>query len=137
MVVLAVVGIVTIGALPSLLRYWHTSIVQAGARELASVMNLGRQLAISQRSPVCVDVIGASVRLRLATCGGPLWTSAVTDAAGVIAMSDPALEVSSNGRVVFTALGAATPGATYTVKHGRTQIARAVVVAASGRITVE
>jgi prepilin-type N-terminal cleavage/methylation domain-containing protein len=46
-VVLAVIGTVAVAAFPSFLNYWHLAAVQAGARELASVMNLGRQLAIS------------------------------------------------------------------------------------------
>lgn len=137
-VVVAIIGSVTIVALPSLLSYWHTSAVQAGARELASAMNLARQLAISRRTAVCVDLNGTNVGLRLGSCGGPFWTGPVTDAGGVIRISDPAtLNVSSNARVVFTALGAASPSATYTLRHTRTQIARAVVVAASGRISIE
>jgi prepilin-type N-terminal cleavage/methylation domain-containing protein len=137
LVVLTVLGVVGAASAPSVLRYWQTSVVQAGARELASAMNLGRQLAISRKSPVCVDVVGAGVRLRLGTCSGPLWTGSVTDAAGTIAIADRALQISSNGRVIFTTLGAATPSATYTVTHPETGISRAVIVAASGRISIE
>lgn len=137
-VVLAVIGTVAVAAFPSLLNYWHLAAIQAGARELASVMNLGRQLAISGKTSVCIDVTGVRVRFRLGGCSGALWTGAVTDAAGVLTISDPAtLQISSNARVVFTALGAATPSATYVVTHARTRVSRAVVVAASGRVSVE
>jgi prepilin-type N-terminal cleavage/methylation domain-containing protein len=138
MVVLAITAALGVVATPSLLSYWHTAALQAGARELATVMNLGRQLAISRKTAVCVDVTGTNVRLRIGGCNGILWTGPVTDAAGVVRISDPAtLEIASNGRVIFTALGAASPSATYTVTHARTQASRAVVVAASGRISVE
>lgn len=138
MVALAITAVLAVVAVPSLLSYWQTSSLRAGARELASAMNLGRQLAISRKTAVCVDLTGTNVRLRVGGCSGPFWTGPVTDAAGVIRISDPAtLKVSSNARVIFTALGAASPSATYTVTHARTQTSRAVVVAASGRISVE
>jgi len=138
MVVLAITGALAVVAVPSLWSYWQNAAVHAGARELASAMNLGRQLAISRKTSVCVDLNGTSIRLRVGGCSGPLWTGPVTDASGVIRISDPAtLAVSSNARVIFTALGAASPSATYTVTHMRTQTTRAVVVAGSGRISVE
>jgi type II secretion system protein H len=137
-VVLAVIGVLSSLAAPSLVSYWHAASLQAGARELASAINLGRQLAISRKTPVCVDVAATGIRLRVGGCSGNSWTGALTDASGLIRISDPAtLEVSSNARVTFTPLGAAAPSATYTVTHVRTQASRAVVVAGSGRISVE
>lgn len=137
-VVLAVAAATAILSAPALLTYWDSWSLQAAARELASTMNLGRQLAIATRSPVCVDVSGASLRLLLGGCAGNAWTGPLTDATGGIRISDPAtLAVSSNARVVFTTLGAASPAATYTLRHTRTQASRTVVVAGSGRISVE
>jgi prepilin-type N-terminal cleavage/methylation domain-containing protein len=136
--VLAVVATVAVVATPTLLGYWDSWSLQAGARELASVINLGRQLAISARTPVCLDVIGGAVRFRIGGCTGDVWTGAVTDASGAIRVSDPAtLAVSSNARLVFTTLGAASPAATFTIRHARTHASRSVVVAASGRISIE
>jgi prepilin-type N-terminal cleavage/methylation domain-containing protein len=108
------------------------------ARELASTINLGRQLAIAMRSPVCVDLSGSGLRFRIGGCAGDAWTGSLTDASGMIHVSDPTtIAISSNGRLVFTTLGAASPAATYTVRHARTQALRTVVVAGSGRISVE
>jgi type II secretion system protein H len=136
--VLAVVATVVVVATPTLVGYWENWSLQAGARELASVINLGRQLAISARSPVCVDVSDGGVRFRMGGCAGAVWTGALTDASGAIRISDPAtLAVSSNARLVFTTLGAASPAATFTLRHARTQASRTVVVAGSGRISVE
>ena len=138
MVVVAITAALGVAAAPSLLSYWHTAALQAGAKELSTVINLARQLAISRKTTVCVDVAGTNVRLRVGGCTGQLWIGPVTDAAGVLRIADPAtLDISANARVVFTPLGAASPSATYTVTHARTQASRAVVVAASGRISVE
>lgn len=135
---LVITATVAVVATPTLLSYWDSWSLQAGARELASAINLGRQLAIATRTPVCVDLSGANLRFRVGGCTGDIWTGPVTDAAGVIRISDPTtLEVSSNARPVFTTLGAASPGATYTLRHARTHASRTVVVAGSGRISVE
>jgi len=138
MIVLAIGAVLTALATPTLLSYWDSWSLQAGARELASTINLGRQLAIATRTAVCVDLNGGNLRFRVGGCAGTVWTGSVTDAAGTIRLSDATLlELSSNGRPVFTTLGAASPGATYTVRHARTHASRTVVVAGSGRITVE
>jgi prepilin-type N-terminal cleavage/methylation domain-containing protein len=137
-VVLAITGIVAIAVAPTLLTFWDTWSLQAGARELATAINLGRQLAIATRTSVCVELSDGYLRFRVGGCAGGVWTGAVTDAAGRIRISDPTtVDVSSSGRPVFTTLGAASPGATYTVRHARTHASRAVVVAGSGRISVE
>jgi len=137
-VVLAVTGTLAVLAAPTLLRYWDSWSLQAAARELASTINLGRQLAITTRSPVCVDVNSTGLRFRIGGCAGAPWTGSVTDASGTIHVSDPTtIAISSNGRLVFTTLGAASPAATYTVRHARTQASRTVIVAGSGRISVE
>jgi len=137
-VVAGVIATLAVLTAPTLLRYWDSWSLQAAARELASTINLGRQLAIATRSPVCVDVSSTGLRFRIGGCAGEAWTGSVTDASGTIHVSDPAtIAVSSNGRLVFTTLGAASPAATYTVRHARTQASRTVVVAGSGRISVE
>jgi Tfp pilus assembly protein FimT len=137
-VVLGITATVAVLAAPTVLGYWDSWTLQAGARELATAINLGRQLAIATRTSVCVDLNGASLRFRVGGCAGDVWKGPVTDTAGTIRISDPTtLDVSSNGRPVFTTLGAASPGATYTVRHSRTHASRTVVVAGSGRISVE
>ena len=138
MIVLAVTAITAVLATPTLLSYWDTWSLQAGARELASAINLGRQLAIAMRTPVCVDLVGGDLRYRVGGCAGKVWTGPATDAAGTVRISEATpLELSSNGRPVFTTLGAASPGATYTLRHARTRASRTVVVAGSGRVSVQ
>ena len=137
-VILSMAGILAAMSAPALLSYWDSAALHAAARELASTINLGRQVAIATKTPVCVEVSGTTLRFRIGGCAGHAWTGAVTDASGVIHVSGEAiLQASSNARVVFTALGAASPAATYTLTHTRTRASRSVVVAASGRISVE
>src|SRR5687767_2640853 len=109
-VVLSIVGVLTAMSAPTLLSYWDSAVLHAAARELASTMDLGRQLAIATKTPVCVEVSGTALRFRMGGCAGHAWTGAVTDASGAIHVSGKAsLQGSSNARVVFSALGAASP----------------------------
>src|SRR2546427_7328651 len=70
MVVAAIAGVLAVLAAPTLVSYARASTLQAGARELATVINLGRQIAITQNTAVCVEVAGTNVRLRTGGWGG-------------------------------------------------------------------
>jgi Tfp pilus assembly protein FimT len=136
-VVLASIGVLAALVAPTLLSYWRTSSLQAGARELASFLNFGRQLAISRNVTVCIEAVGTSVRLRTGGCDGPIWTGPGTDGSGLIRISNPGgLQVTTTSNVVFTNLGAAIPAGTYTLKDPATNMTRLVVIAASGRVSV-
>ncbi|HSD32071.1 MAG TPA: GspH/FimT family pseudopilin [Gemmatimonadales bacterium] len=137
MVVMAIGGVLAILGAPTLVTYVRTSALQAGARELATVINLGRQLAITQNTAVCVEVSGGIIRLRKGGCGGTIWTGPGTDGTGVIKISESSgLRISTAANVVFTALGAASPAGTFTVTHPVDGGTRTVVVAATGRVSV-
>jgi len=137
LLVVASIGVLAVLAAPALVSYWRTSSLQAGARELASSINLGRQLAISRSTRVCVEVAGTNVRLRTGGCDGTIWTGPGTDGSGLIRTSNPrTLQVTTTAKVVFTNLGAASPAGTYTIRDPATNMTRTVVVAASGRVSV-
>jgi len=122
---------------PTLLGFARASALQAGARELATAINLGRQIAISRNTTVCVEVVGTNIRLRTGGCGGTIWTGPGTDGAGVITLSAPStLHISATANVVFTNLGAASPAGTYVVTNPANNGSRSVVVAATGRVSV-
>jgi len=137
LLVLALIGTLSALAAPTILSYAQVSALQASARHLATVINLGRQIAISQNTAVCVHVIGAQVQLRRDGCGGTIWSGPGTDGAGFIRISDAgALVISATADIVFSNLGAASPAGTYTITnvvHGRTL---KIVVAATGRISI-
>lgn len=133
---LAIVGLVTLVATPSLITYWHTSTLGAGALELASAVNHARQVAISLNDSVCLAVERGRVTLEGAAASGctgqPLsgpWPTTFALASG--------LSVENAGpNVVLTSLGAAVPGGTFRVTHPVTGAQRSVVVAASGRVSI-
>ena len=137
-VILAIAGVLAALVAPTLSSYARTSALQAAARELATSINLGRQIAISQNTTVCVEVATVtSIRLRTGGCGGTIWTGPGTDGSGAIRISDPsALHLSTTGNVVFTSLGAGSPAGTYTLTNPVNNGTRTVVVAATGRVSV-
>jgi prepilin-type N-terminal cleavage/methylation domain-containing protein len=139
MLVVAIIGILSVLAAPTLFSYIQTSALQAGARELVTAINLGRQLAIARNTTVCVEVTGTNIRLRTGGCLGTIWTGPGTDSAGVIRISDPGtLQITApGGNVVFTNLGAATAPRNYTVTNPVDSKTRTVVVAASGQVTIQ
>lgn len=137
--VIGVIAIVSILAVPSILSYWQSSTLEAGARELATAVNRGRQLAVSRNTTVCVQLSGANITMRTVVCGtGTLYTGPETDGNGVIRLTN-GMQVSFAGgtSVVFNNLGAATTANTFTVTHPATTRTRSVVVAASGQVSVQ
>jgi type II secretion system protein H len=138
MVVLAIVGALATLVTPALSSYARTAALQAAARELATSINLGRQLAISRNTTVCVEATSlTSIRLRVGGCGGAAWTGPGTDGSGAIKISDSsALQINTTANVVFTSLGAASPAGTYTLTSPAISGTRTVVVAATGRVSV-
>ncbi|MBI2015665.1 MAG: GspH/FimT family pseudopilin [Candidatus Rokubacteria bacterium] len=138
MIVMVMIGVLSIVTTPMLLSYWRTSTLGAGARELASAINLGRQLAISRNTTVCVEVNGTNIQMRTGGCAGTIWTGPGTDSAGVVRVSNPSdLQVSAGGSVVFTNLGAASTAGTFTITNPADGGTRSVVVAASGQVRVQ
>jgi prepilin-type N-terminal cleavage/methylation domain-containing protein len=138
MIVLAIAGALAALVAPTLSSYARTAALQAAARDLATSINLGRQLAISRNTSVCVELASATnIKLRTGGCGGAVWTGPGTDSSGAIKVSDPGtFHISATGNVVFTSLGAASPAGSYTLTHAVSTGMRTVVVAATGRVSV-
>ena len=139
LVVIGIIGIVSILAAPTLLSYYQSSTLQAGARELASAVSRGRQLAISRNTTVSVELSDTNITMRTAVCStGALYTGPETDGNGVIRLTN-GMRVSFAGgtSVVFNNLGAATTANTFTVKNPVTNGTRTVVVSASGQVSVQ
>jgi type IV fimbrial biogenesis protein FimT len=141
LVVVGLIGVLSLVAVPSLLTYWRTSSLAAGAEQLASVMNRARQLAINQNRSVCVERSGTNVRLRPtsaspADCTGAVWTGVGTDSAGLIQIAN-SLQVSGAASAIFTNVGGASTTATYTLTDPKTGLSRSVVVSSTGRVTIQ
>jgi prepilin-type N-terminal cleavage/methylation domain-containing protein len=147
-VVVAILAIITAIGVPVLLTYWQSATLTAGAQELASLLNRGRQLAISENTPVCVTFNevdpgtgqpSARVRFRVNGCpgvvGSVVWTGSGTDVNGFVPLANN-VAVAAGANVVFNQLGAATTPGTYTVRNPADGRTMTVTVASSGRVTV-
>lgn len=135
-IVIAVIGLLAVLGLPSLVSYLQAATAKAGAEEMVTALNQGRQLAISLNQSVCVEVSSNQFRYRQASCTGTIWTGAGTDASGWKTLQN-SVSVSTNQNPVFTWLGAASPGATFTVTTPTGSRTANVVVSASGRIQIQ
>jgi Tfp pilus assembly protein FimT len=144
----ALIGVIAAISAPTFHSHAHGSALKAGAEELVALMNLARSVAIAENTRVCVNRdSGGSNRVRL-LIGGPNPCAATSSfygaggrgfdarvgADGWIALQNQVAVTAVTAEVVFTALGVAVPGGTYTVaRSGRTLN---VVVAPSGRVSV-
>jgi prepilin-type N-terminal cleavage/methylation domain-containing protein len=136
-VALALVALLAALATPALYSYRHAAALRAGARELAGAITHARQLAILLNAPVCVAVAGGSVKLERGSANA--CTGAPLPAAGPAAfpLASGLIVESAGPKVILTSLGAATPGGSYTVIHPVTGARLRVIVAASGRVSIQ
>lgn len=140
-VVMGMIGVLSVFAVPNLLSYYQSSSLTAGTEQLAAVMTRARHLAINRNTSVCVERVGTTVRLRMATCAGNVWTGAqetgiVTSSTGIIQIAND-LNVSGATNAIFTNAGGASTPATYTVTDPRTGRSRNVVVTSTGRVSIQ
>lgn len=134
---MALTAIVATMASPTLVSYWRAAKLAAGASELQTVLNRGRQEAIRRNDSVCVEQVGLRVRLRLTACGGAVITLPGTDANGWFTLANDIDVTGAAANVTFTYLGAASTAGQYTVMN-RTHAGQTttVTVASSGRVTI-
>jgi Tfp pilus assembly protein FimT len=138
LVLIGIIGILSIISVPTFLSYIQSSTLQAGARELATAINRGRQLAVSRNTTVCIQLSGTDITLRPGGCAATPYTGIGTDGNGVIRLTN-GMRVSFAGgsSVVFSNLGAATTANIFTVTNPVTNLTRSVVVSASGQVSVQ
>jgi prepilin-type N-terminal cleavage/methylation domain-containing protein len=134
-VVVAVIGIIMAVSAPVLFSYLRTSALRAGAEEVATVLNRARQLAIKDNRSMCVTNDGSRVQYQIGTCGGTIWAGPGTDSGGFIQLANN-ISVTS-GQVVFTYIGTATTGTSYTVTSPQDGSSLRVNVTAAGRISID
>jgi Tfp pilus assembly protein FimT len=134
-VALSLLAVVAALGTPALLAYWRDAALRAAAEELAGVVGHGRLLAVSLNASVCVSVGGGVVRFEQA--GGSPCSGVPLVAPGAQAVRLAGGSRVSGPAVVFTHLGAATPAGSYVVSDPATGRARRVVVAVSGRVSVQ
>ena len=146
LVVIAVIAILSAVAIPLFISYLQSSNVRAGAQEMRTAMNRAKQLAITCRQGVTVQVpAGGGYQLvaqgpcpnppLVIPATGTFWTGTQWAAAAVTLrlQNDVVLTVSA-GPPVFTPLGGAAPAGQLRVT-GRAGNFLTVTVSQAGRIT--
>lgn len=134
--VIAVVGILSVMAVPVFLSYYQAATLKTGAQHVVTLINQARELAIKQNDNVCVKVPSATqMTYALSSCTGTAWVGAGTDAAGNINLPT-GITATASANPVFNYVGSALPAATYTLTNAQTAATLTVSVAASGRITI-
>ncbi len=145
LVVIAVIAILSAVAIPLFITYMQSSNVRAGAQEIRTAMNRAKQLAITQRQPICVcapptcvPAVGNGYQFRQNTCAGalvPAATAPGADSTGTFRLQNNVVVTVSPGNVapVFTPLGGAAPGGQLRVT-GRAGNFLTVTVSGAGRI---
>lgn len=94
------------------LSYYHNAQNTTGAQHIRTLLNQARQIAIDQKTFVCVQVSAPSqMSFYLNTgCTGTPWLGPITDAAGNITLQ-PGFTVSASASPVFDYLGRSLPEA--------------------------
>ena len=137
--VIAVIGILSIMAVPSFLRYYQAATLKSGAQHVAALLNQARELAIKENNNVCVKLPSATqMRYVVGGCSGTGWVGAGTDAAGNITLPERITANAGGNQPIFTYLGSIDPAsvAVYTLTNTQTGTTLTVSVAASGRVTI-
>src|SRR5881396_3107734 len=124
LVLVAVIGIITTVSAPAFVSYWRSATLKAGAQELATILNRGRSIAISQNTTLCVKQSVTKVQFLTGGCAGTVWTGPGTDGGGWFTLQ--------NGITVTSA----TAAGSYTVQNPVNNAAMTVTVALSGRVTI-
>jgi Tfp pilus assembly protein FimT len=139
LVLIAVIGILTAVSTPAFLSYLRSATLKAGAQELATIINQGRQIAISQNTTICVNQSSNKVQLIKGGCSGggtTVWTGPGTDGSGRFTLQNGINVSATTANVVFNYMGAATTSGTYTVQNPVNNATMSVAVALSGRVTM-
>ncbi len=136
MVMVAVIGIVTAVAVPSLLSYLRGQQLAGAQRRVASILNEARQLAISQNTTYRVDMEAGNNRIRFVrTSTNVAWVGVGTDPQGYFNLApETPLASSSTAAITFNNLGSASAAATVTVRDSTTSSTANVCVSAAGRV---
>lgn len=136
-VVIAITGVLVSVTVPMVLSYYRNAQNTTGAQHIRTLLNQARQIAIDQRTFVCVQVSAPSqISFYLNTgCTGIPWLGSITDAAGNITLQ-PGFTVSASASPVFDYLGRSLPEAIYTVTNTTSGSTLTVSVSTSGRVTI-
>lgn len=135
--VIAVIGILSVMAIPAFLRYYQAATLKSGAQQFAAMINQARELAIKENGNVCVKLSSPTQMIyAMNSCTGTAWVGAGTDATGNINLPPRITATAPANPPIFNYIGSALPAATFTLTNAQTGATLTVSVAASGRVTI-
>ena len=141
LVVIAAIGILAAMSIPLFASYMRSSTVRAGAQEMRTALNRGKQLAITLRQNICVQPVGNGYRYLQNTCGGPpLLPVAVNnpvagaDGTGTFRLQNSVVVTVNTAAPIFTPLGNASQAGQLRVT-GPSGNFLTVTISAAGRVT--
>ncbi len=146
LVVIAAIGILAAMSIPLFASYSRSATVRAGAQEMRTALNRGKQLAITLRQNICVWPVANGYQYRQNTCGavpGPLLPVAgvgITnpvlgaDGTGTFRLQNNVVVTVNTAAPIFTPLGNASQAGQLRVT-GPSGDVLFVTVSAAGRIT--
>lgn len=141
-ILIAVIGILSVMAVPSFLRYYQAATLKSGAQQFAALVNQARELAIKENGKLCVKMSSPTqMRYTFIDCSNTAvaWVGPGTDAAGNINLPPgiTAAPLTVTANPIFDYVGsAATQAGGFTLTNTQTGATLTVSVAASGRVTV-
>ena len=98
---IAVIGILSIMAIPSFLSYYQAATLKSGAQQFAALINHAREIAIKENGSLCVKMSSPTQMMYVRNnCAGPAWVGTGTDAAGNISLPP---RISAAGRLTWRA----------------------------------
>jgi len=134
---MAVIGIVSVAAIPQFMTFLRAMETRGASQELATVLQQARELAIARNTNYRVEVEVDNNRLRFVrTSDNGVWTGPGTDAQGYRRLVNQAQLITAPANpIIFNPLGDAR-GGTITVQNAQGSSAQDVVVSLRGRIRI-
>jgi Tfp pilus assembly protein FimT len=136
MVAIAVVGIISVGAIPQFVTFLRAMQTRGASQELATVLQQARELAIARNTNYRVEIEPDNNRLRFVrTSDNVVWTGPGTDAQGYRRLVNQARLTNVTANPTFNPLGTAG-GGTITVQNSQGTSSLNVVVSSAGRVRI-
>lgn len=134
--VIAVIGIVSVGAIPMLVTFRQAMETKGAAQELATVLQQARELAIARNTRYQVNIdVDANQLQFVDNSTGNAWIGPGTDSQGFMRLNNQARLVAVNTNPSFNPLGTGEAGR-ITVQNSQGTSALDVVVSSAGRVRI-
>lgn len=134
--IVAIIGIVSAGAIPFFTTFLRAMETRGAAQELATVLQQARELAIARNTRYQVNIdVDANQLQFVDNSTGNAWIGPGTDSQGFMRLNNQARLVAVNTNPSFNPLGTGEAGR-ITVQNSQGTSALDVVVSSAGRVRI-